>query len=105
MTPPRILVIEDDTRSAQSLERLLKSQGYTVQLEHRGDRGFQRAREEEFDLVLTDLRLPEVDGLHLLRQTHAAKPRLPVILMTAFGTTETAIEATKYGAFEYILKP
>ncbi len=105
MNTARILVIEDDTRSAQSLERLLKSQGYAVVLEHRGDEGFNRATKDDFALVITDFRLPGVDGLELIRQLHAAKPRLPMVLMTAFGTTETAIEATKYGAFEYILKP
>lgn len=105
MNPARILVIEDDIRSAQSIERLLNSRGYAVTVCHRGDEGFQRAAAEDFDLVLTDFRLPGVDGLELVRQLHARKPRLPMVLMTAFGTTETAIEATKHGAFEYVLKP
>ncbi len=105
MNPARILIIEDDVRSAQSLQRLLKSQGWQVEVEHHGDQGFARARLESFDLVVTDLRLPGVDGLRLIQQLHAEKPRLPMILMTAFGSTETAIEATKHGAFEYILKP
>jgi len=100
-----ILIIEDDARSAQSLQRLLTSQGYAVTLCHRGDEGFNRARQEPFDVVITDFRLPGVDGMELIRQLHAEKPRLPMVLMTAFGTTETAIEATKHGAFEYILKP
>ncbi|MFM1769588.1 MAG: hypothetical protein RJA22_2117 [Verrucomicrobiota bacterium] len=105
MSPARILVIEDDVRSAQSIERLLSSRGYAVSVCHRGDEGFRRATDEEFDLVLTDFRLPGVDGLELVRQLHARKPLLPMVLMTAFGTTETAIEATKHGAFEYLLKP
>ena len=105
MKTARILVIEDDTRSAQSLEKLLKSQGYAVTLCHRGDEGFALATDEDFALVITDFRMPGVDGLELIRQLHAVKPRLPMVLMTAFGTTETAIEATKHGAFEYILKP
>jgi nitrogen regulation protein NR(I) len=105
MTSARILLIEDDVGAAKSLERLLRGQGYTVAVCHDGTQGFQRAREEDFDLVITDFRLPGVDGLELIRQLHALKPRLPMVLMTAFGTTETAIEATKYGAFEYLLKP
>lgn len=105
MNAARILIVEDDERSAQSLERLLKSQGYSVAVEHRGDRGFERANRESFDLVITDFRMPGVDGLQLIRQLHARNPRLPMVLMTAFGTTETAIEATRHGAFEYILKP
>jgi len=105
MNTARILVIEDDTRSAQSLEKLLKSQGFAVTLCHRGDEGVARAKSEDFALVITDFRMPGVDGLELIRQLHAVKPRLPMVLMTAFGTTETAIEATKHGAFEYMLKP
>ncbi len=105
MTPPRILVIEDDTRSAQSLERLLRSQGYDVVIEHRGDDGLRRVTREEFSLVITDFRLPGLDGLELVRQVQVAQPRLPIVLMTAFGTTDTAIEATRYGAYEYLLKP
>src|SRR5689334_5142667 len=98
MTPPKILIIEDDTRSAQSLERLLRSQGFAVTVEHRGDDGIRRAAREEFALVLTDFRLPGVDGVELIRQVRAARPRLPIVLMTAFGTTDTAIEAMKHGA-------
>jgi hypothetical protein len=105
MSTARILIVEDDERSALSLERLLKSQGYSVALELQGDRGFERALQESFDLVITDFRMPGLDGLQFVRQLHERKPRLPMILMTAFGTTETAIEATKHGAYEYILKP
>lgn len=105
MTSAHILLIEDDQRSAQSLERLLCAHGYSVTVCHDGTQGFQRAREGDFDLVITDFRLPGVDGLELIRQLHGLKPRLPMVLMTAFGTTETAIEATKHGAFEYLLKP
>jgi nitrogen regulation protein NR(I) len=102
---PRILLIEDDRRSAQSLERVLKAKGYAVRLADRGDEGLERAKSDDFDVVVTDLRMPGMGGLELVRELHAAKPRLPIVLMTAFGTTETAIEATKHGAFEYLLKP
>jgi DNA-binding NtrC family response regulator len=64
-----------------------------------------RAARDAFDLVLTDLRLPGLNGLDLVRELHRAKPRLPIILMTAHGTTETAIQATQSGAFDYLLKP
>ena len=60
---------------------------------------------ELFNVVITDLRLPGLNGLELVRQLHAAQPRLPIILITAFGTTETAIEAMKLGAYDYLLKP
>jgi nitrogen regulation protein NR(I) len=100
-----LLLIEDDRRSAQSLERVLKGQGYSVSVAERGDAGLARALEGSFDVVITDLRMPGLGGLELVRQLHEARPRLPIVLMTAFGTTETAIEATKHGAFEYLLKP
>jgi DNA-binding NtrC family response regulator len=107
MTPnaAHILLIEDDTRAAVSLEKMLTSEGYVVTVSHRGDDGFARAQSDHYDVVITDLRLPGMDGLELVRRLHAAKPRLPLVLMTAFGTTETVIEATKRGAFEYLIKP
>jgi two-component system, NtrC family, response regulator len=103
--PARILLIEDDPSLAGSLERVLANEGYSVAHEKRGDTGLNRAIQDSFDIVLTDLRLPGCDGLDLVRRLHNAKPRLPAILMTAHGTTESAIEATKFGAYDYLLKP
>ena len=60
---------------------------------------------EPFDVVITDLKLPGLNGLELVRQLHEARPHLPIVLMTAHGTSETAIEATKFGAYEYLVKP
>ena len=71
----------------------------------RGDAGLERARRDHFDLVLTDLKLPGSERLELVAQLHAAKPKLPIIIMTAHGTTDTAIEATKLGAYDYLVKP
>ena len=101
----RILLIEDDPGITITLQRLLASEGHEVVVETRGDSGLARAENDHFDVILSDLKLPGLDGLDLVRQVHAAKPRLPIILMTAHGTTETAIEATKRGAFDYLLKP
>lgn len=102
---PKILLIEDNPSLAVSLRQVLTEEGYEVALETRGDDGLARAQRDIFDAVLTDLRLPGLDGLNLVRELHAAKTRLPIILMTAHGTTETAIEATQFGAFDYVLKP
>ncbi|HEV2211564.1 MAG TPA: sigma-54 dependent transcriptional regulator [Verrucomicrobiae bacterium] len=101
----RILLIEDDPGIVMTLRRVLAEENYEVVVETRGDAGLQRARAGGFDLVLTDMKLPGVSGLDLVRELHAAHPRLPLILMTAHGTTETAIEATKSGAYDYLLKP
>jgi DNA-binding NtrC family response regulator len=101
----RILLIEDDPGITDTLQRVLAAEGHEVAIEKRGDDGLARAIKDPFNLVITDLKLPGLNGLELVRQLHAAKPRLPIILVTAFGTTETAIEAMKVGAYDYLLKP
>jgi nitrogen regulation protein NR(I) len=101
----RILLIDDDPGIRESLRRALEEEGHEVTLEKRGDDGLAAAAKIPFNLIITDLRMPGLGGLELVRQLHAAQPRLPIILITAFGTTETAIEATKYGAYDYMLKP
>jgi DNA-binding NtrC family response regulator len=83
----------------------LTDEGHEVTAQQRGDDGLARAADDVFNVVITDLKLPGLNGLELVRQLHAAQPRLPIILITAFGTTETAIEAMKLGAYDYLLKP
>lgn len=104
-TPARILLIEDDTNIAGGLQKVLEREGYQVTAMTRGDEGLARGLAEAFEVIITDLKLPGLDGLQLVRELHQAKPKLPIVLITAHGTTETAIEATKWGAFDYILKP
>lgn len=106
MKPPTsILLIEDDTSLATGLKRVLTGEGHSVEVVSRGDDGLARACAGAFDVVITDLRMPGLSGLDLVRELHAARPRLPILLITAHGTTETAIEATKSGAYDYLLKP
>jgi DNA-binding NtrC family response regulator len=102
---PRILLIEDDLSTASALKKVLQAEGYDVDLAERGDDGLTQATARSFDLVLTDLRLPGLSGLELAARLHAAKAKLPIIMMTAHGTTDTAIEATKLGVYEYLVKP
>ncbi|HOB32996.1 MAG TPA: sigma-54 dependent transcriptional regulator [Verrucomicrobiota bacterium] len=102
---PRVLLIEDDRNIATGLQKAMRVNGYDVVLQTRGDDGLNQALSEPFDIVITDLRLPGTDGLELVRQLHHARPKLPIILITAHGSTETAIEATKWGAFDYLPKP
>ena len=102
---PKILLIEDDMAIAGSLRRVLARSGYGVTTLTHGDEGLEQARRDHFDVVLTDFKLPGLSGLELVAQLHTARPLLPVIVMTAHGSTETAIEATKLGAYDYILKP
>ena len=103
MSAATILLIEDDARIAGELRRVLESEGWKVLLAETGEAGLAEAR--RCGLVITDFRLPGASGMEVLTRLHAAQPRLPVILMTAHGTTETAIEATKLGAYDYLFKP
>ena len=101
----KILLIEDDPGIADTVRQVLAEEGYDVVVRRRGDEGLAHAAGENVNVVITDLRLPGLSGLDLIRRLRAVQPRLPVILMTAFGTADTAIEATKFGAYDYLLKP
>jgi DNA-binding NtrC family response regulator len=103
--PATILLIEDDPSLASALKKVLEAESYRVVASSRGDQGLELARQETWDLIISDLRLPGLSGMDLIAQLHAVQPRVPIIVMTAHGTTETAIEATKLGAFEYLVKP
>jgi nitrogen regulation protein NR(I) len=100
-----ILLIEDDAKLAANLRLVLEDEAFRVTHSARGDDGLKRALAEAFDVVLTDFRMPGLGGLDLVRQLHQAQPQLPIVLMTAHGTIETAIEATKLGAYDYLQKP
>jgi nitrogen regulation protein NR(I) len=100
-----ILVIDDDDQLRKSFEKLLTQEGYVVRSAASGEAGIQSVADNCPDLVILDIRLPGMNGLAAFEKLHAMEPKLPVIIMTAYGTTETAIKATKMGAFDYILKP
>ncbi|MFM8360602.1 MAG: sigma-54-dependent transcriptional regulator, partial [Verrucomicrobiota bacterium] len=104
-TPARLLLIEDDPGAAQSLQRLLAAEGYDVELASDGRSGLEAAQDPGLEVVITDGRMPGADGLEVVGALNARRPELPVILITAHGSTDTAIEATKRGAFEYLVKP
>lgn len=100
-----ILIVDDDGQLRQSFDKLLTEEGHTVRTAPKGETAIAMIRECVPDMVVMDVRLPGMSGLETFREILKIEPRLPVIVMTAFGTTETAIEATKLGAFEYVLKP
>ncbi len=102
---PKILLVEDDRGPAGALQKVLSAEGYAVDAVERGEDGLLCVTSKPYDLVLTDLKLPGISGLELAAQLRDVKPKLPVIMMTAHGTTDTAIEATKLGAYEYLVKP
>lgn len=101
----RILVIDDDDQLRKSFQKLLAEEGYTVESAASGEHGLEKLESAPPDLVVLDMRLPGMNGIQTYEAIHAIDPKLPVIIMTAYGTTDSAIEATKLGAFDYILKP
>ncbi len=102
---PLILVVDDEEANRLALERILVREGYDVRHAEDGRQAMQRLREERPALVLTDLKMPGMDGLELMRAARAVEPELEVVLLTAFGTVETAVEAMKEGAFDFLTKP
>ncbi|UCD57927.1 MAG: sigma-54-dependent Fis family transcriptional regulator [Candidatus Hydrogenedentota bacterium] len=100
-----ILIVDDDPHLRQSFGRLLSDEAYEVRTAASGEAGLEAIRRELPDLVIMDIRMPGMSGLEAFRAMHEIDPKLPVIIMTAYGTTDTAIEATKRGAFDYLLKP
>ena len=103
---PRILIVEDKDSLRTMLEEMLKAEGLAVTCASTGSQAVERLRgEERYDLVLTDWRLPGADGLAVLDAAIASDPTLPVLVMTAFGSIETAVEAMKHGAEDFITKP
>jgi two-component system response regulator HydG len=103
--PATLLVADDDPAVRQSLERALTREGYTVVLAPDGQAALERLRQGGVDLLLSDLRMPGLTGLELLREVKSAVPDVDVILLTAFGTVEEAVTAMKDGAVDFLTKP
>ena len=101
----KVLVVEDDPEMLALVCEHLEGEGYATAPTGRGAEAISRLRADEFDVVVTDLRLPDVDGLEVLRAVRETRRNLPVILVTAFGTIETAIQAIREGAYDYVTKP
>lgn len=100
-----ICVIDDDDQLRTSFQKLLTEEGYRVSSAASGEAGLALIQDRVPDLIILDMRLPGMNGLETFQKIHKLEPKLPVIIMTAYGSTDTAIEATKLGAFDYILKP
>jgi two-component system response regulator AtoC len=101
----RLLVIDDDAVTRELLTEVLQDEGYAVEACESGKLALARTAEEKFDLAITDVRMPEMDGIAVTQALKAKQPELQVIVMTAFGSVETAVEAIRHGAFDYVSKP
>ena len=104
-TVGRILIVDDETELMSALCETLSAQGYETAGFLTGAEALEALREREFDLLLTDLMMPAMDGIEVIRSGLAIDPNLIGIIMTGHGTVQTAVEAMKIGAFDYILKP
>jgi two-component system, NtrC family, response regulator AtoC len=102
---PQVLVIDDDAVTRELLTEVLQGEGYAVEACDSGSKALERAAGREFDLAVTDIRMPEMDGISVTRALKARQPEIQVIVMTAFGSVETAVEAVRHGAFDYVSKP
>src|SRR5215831_6661550 len=101
----QILVVDDEANLRRVLTAQLARDGYEVHAAPDGETGLSILREHHIDLVITDLRMPRLDGMELLRQALRLDPELPIVILTAHGTVDNAVEALKTGAFDYITKP
>jgi DNA-binding NtrC family response regulator len=102
---PNILIIEDEPKMRRLLEISLGDDGLAVQTVQDAETGLKLFQREPVDLIVTDLKLPGMSGLEFLDQAKRLNPSVPIVVMTAFGTVETAVEAMKAGASDYVLKP
>lgn len=92
-----ILVVDDDISHCTILQALLRGWGYNVALANSGRQALEQVREQVFDLVLCDVRMAEMDGIATLKEIKALNPAIPVLIMTAYSSVETAVEALKTG--------
>jgi DNA-binding NtrC family response regulator len=103
--PWTILVVDDDAPMRDMLVSLVEEAGYQAAAAGGADEAVEKAREQEYDAVLSDIRMPGKDGIQLIGELRELRPDTPVILMTAFGTIDSAVDAMRAGAFDYVTKP
>jgi DNA-binding NtrC family response regulator len=101
----KILVVDDEHIVNDSCHRILTRQGYVVQTTEKAREGLQEALSEDFDLVITDLKMPDLDGMELVRTLRGERPGLAIVIITGHGTIPSAVEATRLGVSDYLEKP
>ncbi|MEQ1797178.1 MAG: sigma-54 dependent transcriptional regulator [Lacibacter sp.] len=100
-----ILIIDDEKAIRKTLGEILSYEGYQIDDAENGEEGLKRIKEKNYDVVLCDIKMPKVDGLEFLEKARESNPDLPIIMISGHGTIETAVEAVKKGAFDYVAKP
>ena len=102
---PRILIVDDEAPMRESLNDWLKEDGYVVGLAASGQEAIDMVQKGTWEVMLLDLKMPGMDGLETLRKVKEVSPEVEVIMMTAYATIDTAVQAMKEGAFDYLVKP
>ena len=100
-----ILLIEDDLRVADLIKRGLEEQSFSLTLAYDGEMGLKLAISNEYDLIITDIVLPKINGIDLCKEIRSKKPNMPIIMLTALGTTDDKVEGFDAGADDYLVKP
>jgi len=101
----KILIIDDEKSIRNALRDILEYEKYEVEEAADGADGFQKIMDGDYDVVLCDIKMPKMDGMEILEKVSGLKPDLPMIMITGHGSIETAVEATKTGAYDFIPKP
>lgn len=100
-----ILVVDDEENAREGLSKILSKEGYSVDMASNGKEAIETLRRQSFDLVITDMKMPLMDGFEVLREIKKMNENIGVIMITAYGEVESYLEAMNMGAFEYINKP
>lgn len=103
--PEEVLVVDDEPQMLIAIHETLRREGYSITTAGSAREAMCRLREKYYHLVITDMRMPEMTGFDLLKKVKASTPQTPVVLLTAYGTVQNAVDAMKQGAFDYLLKP
>lgn len=105
MDQKKILVVENEDPICEIYARVLRNEGYDVETFVEGDKALRRVRENHFDLVITDLKMPKVDGMYVIRKVRELSPNTEIMVITGYATIDSVVETIKLGASDYILKP
>jgi DNA-binding NtrC family response regulator len=105
MDKTKVLVIDDEQVVLDSVKKILADEGYEVEVTLSGRDGLKDALESHYDIVLTDIRMPDIGGMRVLRDIKRSKPSLPVIMITGYASVKSSVQAMKLGASDYVEKP
>jgi two-component system response regulator AtoC len=105
MSNERVLIIDDEENMRYMLQLTLESEGYSVELAGNGSEGIEKITQNQFDFIICDIKMPKTSGLEVLAFVMESSPNTPVIMISAYGTLDTAVEAMKQGAYDYVMKP